>query len=134
VEKLEDSVCLDTDILIDLLRNKQEVVKWINENQEKVTLATTIINVFELYCGIYNYEFPEKKIEAVEELLSTLIILDLSLDIVQNASKEYGKLRKEGQLIGNEDLLIGATAFSAGFVLKTNNKKHFERIKGLKLI
>ena len=53
---------------------------------------------------------------------------------MQNASKEYGKLRKEGQLIGNEDLLIGATAFSAGFVLKTNNKKHFERIKGLKLI
>lgn len=51
------------------------------------------------------------------------------------ASKIYRVLKKRGQRIGDADLLIGATAITKGYLVWTNNKRHFKRMEefGLKL-
>ena len=49
-------------------------------------------------------------------------------------ARERGKLRKQGNLIGDFDLLIGSTCLFHEVTLLTNNVRHFERIDGLKLI
>ncbi len=41
----------------------------------------------------------------------------------------YAELRKTGQTVDDIDLLIAGIAAANGFVLVTNNRKHFERIK-----
>ena len=38
-----------------------------------------------------------------------------------------------GALIGDMDLLIAATALQYNLVLLTNNRRHFERIEGLRI-
>jgi predicted nucleic acid-binding protein len=43
------------------------------------------------------------------------------------------KTLKEGNLIEDADILMAATAIVEELVLITNNIKHFERIKGLKI-
>ena len=63
---MENSICLDTNILVDLLRNKSDAVKWVEENESNNILATTIINVFELYSGAYKAHDSENKILAVK--------------------------------------------------------------------
>jgi len=38
------------------------------------------------------------------------------------------------RLIGDVDLLIGATALSRDLTLMTNNRRHFQIIEGLRLV
>ncbi len=49
---MENKVCLDSDFLIDILRDKEESLRWVEQASE-CEFATTIINVFELYYGEY---------------------------------------------------------------------------------
>ena len=131
---MENTICLDTDILADFLRNKEYAIKWIEEHEDENILATTIISIFELYYGAYKSSSPEKEVEAIEELIDKLQILDFSLNSVHEAGKQKARLEKEGKVIEFRDIFIGAITLVEGFSLKTNNKKHFERIEGLNLI
>ena len=47
--------------------------------------------------------------------------------------EQRNRLRAEGQMIGDLDLLIGATALRYELILLTNNRRHFERIPNLNI-
>ena len=129
-----NSICLDSDFLIDLLRNKQEAVNWIKEHERRDILATTIVNIFELYAGAYKTNESDKKVLAIKELSERLKILSFKIKCAEEAGRQNALLEKEGNAIEKRDLFIGTIAFTEGFALKTNNKRHFERIKGLQII
>ena len=131
---MANSICLDSDILIDFLRNKKEVVNWIKQNEQNNTLATTIINVFELYSGAYKSNNSERGVAAIRNLIERLRILSFSLDSAERAGRENSRLEKEGISVEKRDLFIGIIALNEGFSIKTNNKKHFLKISGLKII
>ena len=48
--------------------------------------------------------------------------------------EERARLREEGDLIGDMDILIGSTAISNSLTLLTNNRRHFERMHGLNIV
>lgn len=127
---MEDRICLDTDFLVNFLRNKKEEVDFILEHESKVLFATTYINLFELYYGAYKYSNPQKILK-VEELSHRLPVLNLSQEAVKKAGKIVALLEKEGNTIDFRDALIGCIAQIEGFCLKTNNKKHFNKIPEL---
>ena len=60
-------------------------------------------------------------------------MLGLDTDIAKIFGRERGRLRAAGTLIGDLDLLIGATALHHHLTLLTNNRSHFERIAGLRI-
>jgi tRNA(fMet)-specific endonuclease VapC len=130
---MENSICVDTDILVDFLRNKEHAVKWFLKNKDK-NLAITIINLFELYYGAYKSNKHKENLKSIEVLLYNLKVLNLSIEIVNNAAKQYAKLEKEGMPLEFRDIFMGAITLNNGFTLKTKNKRHFERIEGLKLV
>ena len=127
---MEDKVCLDTDFLVNFLRNKSAEVHYVLENEHKVLLTTTFINLFELYYGAYKSKRKDNVMK-VDELQHRLKILNLSLEAVRNAGEVVAELERNGNSIDFRDLLIGCIAKTEGFCLKTNNKKHFERIPEL---
>ena len=128
-------IILDTDILVDLLRNIKEVVDSIKEMEKnRHLLATTIINAFELFYGAYKSKKSVKNLSSTKALLERLIILKMDLVSAQDAGRIYAELEKEGQPIGLRDALIGAIALTTGYRLATRNVEHFQRIKGLNLI
>ena len=47
--------------------------------------------------------------------------------------RERGRLRTIGQRIGDMDLMIAATALQYDLTLLTNNRRHFDRIDGLRI-
>jgi tRNA(fMet)-specific endonuclease VapC len=53
------------------------------------------------------------------------------------AAEAYGEIRatleREGRVIGNNDLWIGAHALARKLTLATNNEREFKRIPGLSL-
>lgn len=131
---MENTICIDTDVLADLLRKKEGAVKWFKDNEDNAQLYTTTINIFELYYGSYRSADPENSIDVVSNLLKGLTILTLDSKSAQEAGKQLARLTSEGNVIDFKDVFIGSIALRSNCSLKTNNKKDFERIKGLKII
>ena len=61
-------------------------------------------------------------------------IVQLDDEICRIFAQERGRLRADGNLIGDLDILIGCTAIRHGLTLLTNNRRHFERLRGLTII
>ncbi len=128
---MENKICLDSDFLIDILRNKKEAFEWLEKNEDK-DLCTTSINIFELFYGAYKKNKSE--IEACNFLLQNFLILNLSADSAKLAGKIACKLDSLGQKIDYKDIFIASISIQENMSLKTSNKRHFERIEGLKLV
>jgi hypothetical protein len=65
------------------------------------------------------------------EVLSRVTILDFSLSEAVVAGDILAHLARRGELIGVEDVLIGATALVREYTVVTGNVRHFERIPAL---
>ena len=107
---------IDTDVLIDLLRNKKEAVAFVSRLQDKnLLLSTTVINQFELHYGAHKSGNPEKNLQATKKLLNKLQILPLTPKSAQKAGHIFAELETKGQTIGLRDTLIGAIALTREF-------------------
>ena len=125
---------IDTDVLIELLKNKKEAVALIAQIEEKKNLlSTTAINAFELYYGAHKSRQLEQNLQATRKLLNRLVILPLTSSSAKKAGHIFAELEKEGQPIGLRDTFIAAIALTKGFNLATRNVDHFNKIKGLRI-
>ena len=126
---------IDTDLLIDLLRNVKKVVAFLTEIEEsRSLLSTTVINAFELYHGAHKSREREQNLLATRKLLNRLILLPLALRSAETAGRIYAQLETKGQPIGLRDALIGAITLTKGFTIVTRNVEHFQKITGLTVI
>lgn len=124
-------IVIDTDVLIDLLRNKEYAVSKIKELEKNEELATTDINAFELYFGACNSRDRERNIASTKGLLGTLTLLHTCEDSMEIAGRIFAQRRAEGRMIEIRDLFIAVIALQNGYRLLTNNKDHFKLIEGL---
>lgn len=128
---------LDTDIVISALKGKQTVDELLHLEEEGAAAALSVITIYEVWEGIHG----SKKIAAeagkqqfdqfIENYIEQLIPLDL--EIAKTAGKIRAKLRREGKVIPDTDILIAATCIVNDLTLVTKNKRHFSRIKGLSI-
>jgi len=120
-------VCLDTNIIIDILNNKSKTLAIIASLD--ADYYTTSINVFEGWRG-------HRQGEETMNLLDKLKILDFDNKSALLAADIDKKLIESGHIIDFRDLFIGAVCIMNEVSLLTLNQKHFERMKkfGLKLI
>ena len=126
---------IDTDLLIDLLRNQKQAAAFIAGLEEKnYVLATTAINIFELHHGAHKSQEKEKNLQAINVLVNRLSILPLTSKAAQKAGHIYALLEGEGQPIGLRDKFIAAIAITRECSVATRNQAHFNRISGLKII
>lgn len=128
-----EAICLDTDFLVNFLRNKSEEVEFIREHESNSRLAISLISLFELYYGAYKSRVPHN-VQQVEELQKRLTLLHLSPEAAKKAGDILAALERKGTAIEFRDLFIGVIAQTEGFSIKTYNKKHFLRIPGLTVV
>ncbi|MFQ5887309.1 MAG: type II toxin-antitoxin system VapC family toxin [Candidatus Hydrothermarchaeales archaeon] len=127
--------CIDSDVLIDHLRNNSQAIERIKKlEKDGYALFTTTINSFELYHGALKTEKKEKNVEAVEELLERLILLPLDRRSSKVAAEVLEKLDAEGNKIEFRDALMAGIVISNELPITTGNVKHFNRIEGLRLV
>ena len=100
----------------------------------RVELATTIVNLFELFLGAFKYREAKTNLTAVKGLSSTLRILSFTEEASQLAAEILSGLDRSGSGIEIRDLFIGATALQEGYAVATQNKEHFQRIPGLTVL
>lgn len=126
---------IDTDILIDLLRNKKQAITFVASLEtQNLTLSTTAINIFELHHGAHKSRDPEKNVHAISKVSSRLVILPLTSKSAQEAGHIYAELERNGHPIGLRDTFIAAIALTRDCSVATRNQQHFNKIPELKII
>jgi len=124
---------VDTDWVIQYLNEQAGIVQRLQELQHQRGLALSMVSLAELYEGVYYSREPEADEGALQDFLRGVTQLGMDERTCQVFGKERGRLRAAGLMIGDCDLLIGATALRHDLTLLTNNRRHFERIAGLRI-
>ncbi len=124
-------VLLDTDILSLLMRQDPVVAgkaqDYLAEHQ-RFTLS--IITRYEVLRGLKS-KGAAKREGAFDQFCAGSEVLPLTENVIVKAAEIYANLYKRGELVGDADILIAATALTNGFGVTTNNERHFERVTGL---
>ena len=127
-------VCLDSDFIINFLRNDEKTVGIFRKLKEKgVTLKTTSINGFELWKGAYRLNNEGAK-NAVEKFLLSVEVIRLDEKSSRRAAEIFETLIRRGEEVDVLDVMIAAIVIGNNEELLTGNKKHFARIKDLKFL
>ena len=123
---------VDTDWVIHHL-NGHHVITQRLQDLHREGLGLSVVGLAELYEGVYYARDPEQSEARLAEFLESVQLLGIDEETAKIFGRERGRLRASGALIGDMDLLIGATALQYNLVLLTNNRRHFERIEGLRI-
>jgi len=124
-------VLLDTDTLSAILRRNPAVTAKARDYlRSHHHFAFSTITRYEILRGL-KARRATKQQAAFDRFCAANAILPLSDAIVVQAAEIYVDLYRRGELIGDADILIAATAIVEGYGLVTNNERHFERIEGL---
>ena len=118
----------DTDVLIDYLAGKGES-DAVERLLRHGALRTTVISRFELLSGAKN----AKQLARLVQLLEAVPSLGLDDAAADAASEIRRSLERSGNPIGMADSLIAGIVTANGGTLLTRNRRHFERIPGMKL-
>jgi tRNA(fMet)-specific endonuclease VapC len=120
---------LDTNICIYFLKGQYNLNSKILEIGEENCFISEM-TVAELKFGIANSKQPEMMRPIVEAFIPKFAIIPIydSLDIY---AKEKARLRKEGIIIDDFDILIGATSIYHQMIMVTNNVAHLGRLENI---
>ena len=119
-------VVLDTNVIIDYLIGKEEVVKEVN-SYRKNDLSTTFVNEYELLKNA-----SRKIMEDVIQNLRLYHSNDLSAKV---AAKAYKELKSSGKMMSDNDLLIFGICIANDEVLITQDKAFaYLRSRNVKLM
>ena len=126
---MERLVVADTDVIIDFFSGSEPFAQMIADLIQKDRLALTSITVFELYAGVSG----PKRLDQIDDLVSLAKVFSFGTEEALAAVGIYNKLKKEGKLIGIQDILIAGVCLARKQPLLTRNRDHFSRISGLRL-
>ena len=125
---------LDTDILSLLMRKNSSVLaKAADYLAQHGNFTISIITRYEILRGL-KAKGAEQQASRFEDFCAKNRVLPITDAVVLRAADIYAELYKRGELIGDADILIAASALEYGFSIVTNNQEHFKRIKTLEVL
>lgn len=123
---MDAKICLDTDIAIGIINGDKRLEKLMQKLPD-YDVCITSITVFELL-------LRETNLDVAKRFINDLEIIQFKEREAIKASSMFKELKKKGSLIDIRDIFIAACCIVDNSSLVTFNKKHFERIKELRLI
>jgi predicted nucleic acid-binding protein len=123
------AVCLDTSVLIEYFRKKDKSKTLLYLLEKNYRFAVSTITEYEIYAGC-----TEVQEFFWYNIFKNFTLFKFDSGAAITSGMIYKQLKAENKLIESPDIFIAATAMKYNLPLATLNKKHFERIEGLKLI
>ncbi len=123
---------VDSDILIYFLKGQREAVQKLSEIPID-NLYISRINYTELLYGAYNSARVTQNLKIIEPFLENFTVLEFTKASSIIFAKEKARLKKNGNIIADMDLMIASIAIENNCTLISNNIKHFNRVQNLEL-
>jgi predicted nucleic acid-binding protein len=121
-----EAIVLDTNILIEILKNNKETVQIVNDFEQELFISS--ITVMELYYGARN----KKELVKLKKFTQLFSVIDLDKNISQISTTLIETYAKSHNL-SIPDSLIASTCKVHNLTLFTYNKKDFRYIDDLNL-
>ena len=126
---------LDTDICVYYLRGEYKLNQKIKDAGiencyiSEITIAEL---QFGVECSDEKYKVEnQKNLEELKDVIQPRIVTINSCFNVY--AREKAKLKKEGQMLGEFDMLIGCSSVANNMIMVTRNVNHFKRIEGIQI-
>lgn len=123
---------LDTDWIIQTLGGRQPAVQALNRLASS-PIYVSYVSVGEIYEQAFRTVDPQAHLIGFRQFLGRYQMLTLTDLIMERFGEVRAFLRRRGELIGDCDILIAATALADDLTLLTSNRRHFQRIPDLRL-
>lgn len=117
---------VDTDVLVDVSRNNQDAVAFLDALQNDWTLSA--MTALELISGAKN----QREVDLIDRLIEAYETIPVD-EAIGRRAYELLKLHAKSHGLRTFDSLIAATAIEKQRTLVTRNRKHFSMIDGLLL-
>lgn len=123
----------DSDWIIKHFRGNRQITARF---QELIPdgIGISIMAKAEIYAGVYRFKDWQRRSEELSVFTREFPVMPLDEAIGNIYAQERGRLKVSGSLIGDQDILIGATAIRHQVTLLTDNRRHFGRLQGLAII
>ena len=122
---------LDTNVCVFYLRGRYR----INERLKQIGFENCCISeitLAELKYGAEFSEYTSDNMKLIDEFAKHITILPI-FNSLRLYAQEKARLRKMGTLIDDFDILIGCSAVANKLTLVTENEKHFNRLRKIKI-
>lgn len=121
---------IDTDWAVDYLKGIDEKVRFLQNEEE---LYISALSVGELVEGIEDSDRKEERMDSLNDFLAGITVLSFTRDTAVEFGKIRNRLRKNGQLIGDIDTMIAATARVNNLEILTDNAQHFNKVDEIEI-
>lgn len=111
---------LDTTILIDLFRGRQEAIVFLDKLSYEGSLFVCSIVVSEIFSGVRPAELSK-----VEEFLEAMSYIQIDYKTAKRAGLYKRNFQRKGINLSISDTLIAAAAVDNSLTLVTKNVRHF---------
>lgn len=79
-------------------------------------------------------EYQARRQDYLETVLTVLPVMAYTEEIAREHARIWVELETAGKMTGYYDLIVAATARHRGSAVATFNRRHFEHIRGLRLL
>ena len=128
---MNEKYLLDTDIIIDLIKNKYGLKSKV-ENVGLVNCYISEITLAELYFGAFYSSSIKKHRKEPVEIAKSFNVIPIS-EAIELFGKEKARLARDGNIIADLDLFIATTSIVYGCILVTGNEKHHKRVADIRI-
>lgn len=111
---------IDTDVLIWVIRGRQDVVEKLSLLKKKSSLCISTISIAEIYKNVFPAEFS-----STGDFLSRFIIFPIGTTVAKQGGLYWQQYIKYLQKMHLNDCLIAATAREYDLTVVTLNMRHF---------
>jgi predicted nucleic acid-binding protein len=119
---------LDTDVIIWILRSKQDIIEKISQIKEQSPVSISVMSIAEVYKNI----FPTELV-TTEEFLNQHIVYNIDSKIAKVAGLYWQQYNKQLKGLSISDCLIAGTANINDLTVVSLNIKHFP-MKDIKVL
>lgn len=124
-----DLVIIDTDILIDVMRNNNNAINYIENLETKYQLAISLITQMELIVGCRN----KQELAMLDGFLKRFKVVPLD-KFISNIAVDLLRLYRLSHGLLISDALIASTALYLNIDLATKNQRDYRFIENLKML
>jgi len=119
---------VDTDILIDAGRSVQEAIDFLQQNEQRTTLAASAITQMELLIGARN----KRELRVIEKFVARFVVMKVN-EVVSDTAVDLLRQYRLSHGLAIADAVIAATAIVADEPFVTKNRRDYQFIPELKL-